>query len=114
MRALEDTTPIVCGLYDISPGGVCLTCPEEHRPDELLQRVTRLHITLAPLLQHASHAQYFPFVLEPFGVIRDVKTASRPWLLHLRFLKRLPQECDALFEYVAQHSAAQQTPQGNH
>jgi hypothetical protein len=60
----------------------------------LLQRVTHLHITLAPLSQHTSHAQYFPFVLEPFGVIRDVKTTFPPWLLHRRFLKRLPQECD--------------------
>jgi hypothetical protein len=111
MRALEDTTPIVCGLYDISPGGVCLTCPEEHRPDELLQRVARLHIPLAPLSQHTSHEQYFPFVLEPFGVIRDVKTTSPPWLLHLRFLKRLPRECDVLFAYVAQHYATQPTPQ---
>jgi hypothetical protein len=111
MRALEDAPPIVCGLYDISPGGVCLTCPEEHRPDELLQRVTRLHITLAPLSQHTKQAQYFPFVLEPFGVIRDVKTTSPPWLLHLRFLKRLPRECDVLFEYVTQHYATQPTPQ---
>jgi hypothetical protein len=29
----------------------------------------------------------------------------------MRFLKRLPQECDVLFEHVAQHYAAQPTPQ---
>jgi hypothetical protein len=111
MRTLEDTPPMVCGLFDISPGGVCLTCPEAHDPDALRQRVARLQITLAPLAQHTYHAQYFPFVLEPFGVIRNVKTTSRPWLLHMRFLKRLPQECEVLFEYVAQHAASQHTPQ---
>ena len=57
MHALEETPPIVCGLYDISPGGVCLTFPEGHRPDELLQRVTRLHITLSLLSQHPNQAQ---------------------------------------------------------
>jgi hypothetical protein len=111
MRDLEDTPPIACGLFDISPGGICLTCPEEHDPEALQQRVTRLQITLAPLAPHPTQGQYFPFILEPFGVIRNVKTTSRPWLLHIRFLKRLPQECDVLFEYVAQHYATQQTPQ---
>jgi hypothetical protein len=111
MHTLEETPPIVCGLFDISPGGICLTCSEEHDPDALQQRVTRLQITLAPLAQHTYHAQYFPFVLEPFGVIRNIKTTSRPWLLHMRFLKRLPQECEVLFEYVAQHAASQHTPQ---
>ena len=111
MHAVEEAPAIACGLYDISPGGVCLTCAAEQRSEELLQRVARLQITLPPLPQHTNQAQYFPFVLEPFGVIRHVQTTSRPWLLHMRFLKRLPRECDVLFEYVAQHYATQQTPQ---
>jgi hypothetical protein len=111
MRAVEETPPMACGLYDISPGGTCLTVPQEYRPEELLQRLAYLQITLPSLSPNTNYEQYFPFVLEPFGVIRHVQTAAHPWLLHVRFLKRLPQECDVLFEYVAQHYEAHQTPQ---
>ncbi len=40
------------------------------------------------------------------------KTTSPLWTLHIRFLKRLPQECDLLFAYLEQAYAEQQTPLG--
>jgi hypothetical protein len=51
-----------------------------------------------------------PFVLEPFGVIRNVKTTVQPWALHIRFLTRLSSECSLLFMHSEPQYLAQQTP----
>jgi hypothetical protein len=112
MHLLEQVAALPCGMYDISPGGVCLTLPGTPRPEEMLHRVIRLHIPLPDLTTCVSQGQYMPFELEPFGVVRNVKTAALPWTLHIRFLKRLPQECDLLFAHLEQRYAEQQTPLG--
>jgi hypothetical protein len=78
----------------------------------MLHRVVRLHIPLPDLAAHTTTGQYMPFELEPFGVIRHVTTSAPSWTLHIRFVKRLPQECDLLFAHLEQRYAEQQTPLG--
>ena len=112
MHLLEQVAALPCGMHDISSGGVCLTLPGTPRPEEMLHRVIRLHIPLPGLAANTSQGQYMPFELEPFGVIRNVKTTALPWTLHIRFLKRLPQECDLLFAHLEQRYMEQQTPLG--
>jgi hypothetical protein len=112
MHLLEQVAALPCGMYDISLGGVRLTLPGTPRPEEMLHRVIHLHIALPYLAANTSQGQYMPFELEPFGVIRNVKTTAPPRMLHIRFLKRLPPECDLLFAYLEQRYVKQQTPLG--
>ena len=112
MHLLENVPAFPCGIHDISLGGACLTLLGERRPEELLHRVVRLSMPLPDLCANASQEQYMPFVLEPFGVIRNIKTTAQPWTLHTRFLKRLPSECSLLFEHLEQQYLAQRTPLG--
>jgi hypothetical protein len=112
MHLLENVSALPCGIHDISLGGACLALLGEHRSEALLHRVVRLSIPLPDLSENTSQTQYIPFVLEPFGVIRNVKTTAQPWTLHIRFLKRLPAECSLLFEHLEQQYVAQRTPLG--
>jgi hypothetical protein len=112
MDLLAQVATLPCGMYDISPGGVCLTLPETPHPEAMLHRVIRLHIPFPDLAAPTGQGPYMPLELEPFGVIRQVKTTALPWTLHIRFLKRLPQECDLLFAHLEQRYAAQQMPLG--
>ena len=112
MDLLEQVAALPCGMHDISPGGACLTLQGTPRPEAMLHRVIRLRIPLPDLAANTSQGQYMPFELEPFGVIRNVKTTALPWTLHIRFLKRLPQECDLLFAHLEQRYVEQQTPLG--
>jgi hypothetical protein len=111
MHLLAQVAALPCGMHDISLGGVRLTLPGTPRPEEILHRVIRLHIALPDLAANTSQGQNMPFELEPFGVIRNVKTTAPPWTLHIRFLKRLPPECDLLFAYLEKRYMEQQTPQ---
>jgi hypothetical protein len=112
MHLLENVPAFPCGIQDMSLGGACLTLRGEHRREALLHRAVHLSIPLPDLSRSASQAQYMPFVLEPFGVIRNVKTTVRPWTLHIRFLKRLPSACSLLFAHLEQQYLAQRTPLG--
>jgi hypothetical protein len=112
MHLLENVPALPCGMHDISPGGTCLTLHSEQRPEEVLHRVVALHMALPDLGSVAHQGQYIPFALAPFGVIRNLKTTTQPWTLHIRFLKRLPQECGLLFAHLEQQYLEAQKPLG--
>lgn len=109
MPLLEQGPALLCTIHDISPGGVCLVLQSEQPPEELLHRVVHLHIPLPTLASTANQTHYMPFVLEPFGVVRNMQT-TQAWTLNIRFLKRLPPESGVLFEYLEQQYLAQKTP----
>jgi hypothetical protein len=106
MHLLAQVAALPCGIRDISPGGVCLTLPGTQRPEEMLHRV--ILAAHSDLTTHASQRQYMPFELEPFGVIRNVKTTAQPGL-HILFSN--PTQEGLLFT-LEQRYMEHQTPLG--
>jgi hypothetical protein len=100
MRLWEDTPALSCGLKDISCGGVCLTLAGAARPEELVQGLALLQIPLPAVTATAATQQEGPYTLTLLGVIRGVRTTLQPWTLHIRFLRRLPEEFGAFFEHL--------------
>lgn len=98
MQLLEETPALFCGLRDISPGGVCLTIAEVERPGELTDSLALIQILLPEVLTNTAEPMSGAFSLKLLGVIRAVRTTPQPWTVHLRFLKRLPEDFALLFE----------------
>lgn len=102
MELFEEATPFSCGLHDISRGGVCLTLDGDRQSAEFLNHLVMIYISLPPGPLHPNDTvqDYKPCTLRLLGVIRGVRSTVQPWTLHIRFLKRLPEECDILFTYL--------------
>jgi hypothetical protein len=88
-----------CTLEDISLGGVCLALEHASEAEELLHRLVLLNISLPS----APEAPYPPLTLQLLGGIRGIGHTLSSQLLHVRFLRRLPKEIDALLEYLEGH-----------
>jgi hypothetical protein len=100
----EEAPPLTCRLHDISRAGICLFLEGSVESEEILQRLVLLYISLPPIPMDATHAGKISFTLRLLGVIKAVRTAVRPWTLHIQFLKRLPQEFEPLLAYLEQQT----------
>jgi hypothetical protein len=99
-------TRLVCRLHDLSPGGVGLICDSVQQPTALQHRLLWAHIRLP--MRFAAHTWYLTLV--PCGVVRAVRRTPRGWMLHVRFLKRLPDAMSTVCEHLTQAGSA--APQG--
>lgn len=110
MKRIEQTPPMTCSLQDISLGGACLTVPQEPESEELLHRVVLLHIALPPVTVESVEREYFPVNLHLLSVIRGIRRATEPATLHVRFLKRLPDDLTPYFADLERLFLEQQHP----
>jgi hypothetical protein len=102
MQTFQESRALSCGLRDISLGGVGLTLDGTYDLEEFEHRLVRLQILL-PHVAPGSRDQESPGIfLRPLGVIRQLRTASQPWTLHIQFLAQLPEEFNTCFEEVTQ------------
>ncbi|RMF85459.1 MAG: hypothetical protein D6736_17255 [Nitrospinota bacterium] len=96
MTFLQETPPLFCELKNISLGGLCLAVPPKEEQSGIgMSRLVSLHFSL-PLWTDDAKPEMLSLTL--LGAIRNVQTASRPWTLHIAFLKRLPTAFTSLFE----------------
>ena len=91
----DASPPLTGSLKDLSLGGACVTLADLPQPDELLQRVILLRMTLPRIPLDTTSLQ---LMLQPLGIVRNVRTTVSPATLHIRFLQRLPKEMEPLFE----------------
>jgi hypothetical protein len=95
---LLDTIPSFPGdLRDISRGGMCLALESMPAPASLLQQLLLLRIVLPAGASAPGRTEEKSAVLTLLGVVRGVKIAVAPDLLHIRFLQRLPDVYDTIF-----------------
>jgi hypothetical protein len=110
MQLLANAPALLCDLWDISVGGVCLFLRGGQRSEELLHRLVWLRIALPYAAADHTDAAYLPATLEPLGIVRGVRATAQACTLHLRFLKRLPEEYAALLASLEQRFVEQQSP----
>jgi hypothetical protein len=108
MQLLTDAPTLSCHLKDIALGGVCLTLDSPQRPEELLHSLLLLHLALPVALSTGT----LHLTLEPFGVIRGVRSVGQPRSLHVRFVQRLPDALTTLLAHLESHFLEQQRPLG--
>ena len=95
MGGFDASPPLTGGLKDLSLGGACVTLTDFTQSDESLHRVILLRMTLPRLPLGTTSLQ---LMLQPLGIVRNVRTTVSPTTLHIRFLQRLPKEMEPLFE----------------
>ncbi len=95
MRGFDASPPLTGSLKDLSLGGACVTLADLPQPNDLLQRVLLLRMTLPRIPLGTTSLQ---LMLHPLGIVRNVRTTVSPATLHIRFLQRLPKEVEPLFE----------------
>jgi len=105
---LKDTATLTCDLKDLSPGGMALTfSASTPLPAETLDhRVICVQLALPEVPGEPPEPGDLPLVLDVLGVIRQVEMTSAPWIMHIRFLARLPEACAAYFERLERSAAA--------
>jgi hypothetical protein len=89
--------PLSCGLRDISCGGICLNLPAGRQHGGWARRVVALEIPL-PALAHERSQELFMSTLCPLGLIRAVRVEPPTVVVHIRFLKSLPEQLGIVFE----------------
>lgn len=94
---VEELPTLICGLHDISCGGAQLTLEGTVQPEELTQALGLCRIIL-PHTPTGTVVSALPRTLQPLCVIRSVRSTPERTSLHVRFLRRLPDEFAALFE----------------
>lgn len=93
-------------LRDLSCGGLCVSLPEAPPPGEdLLGRLLLLEIPLPPVPVEPDE-EIVALTLHVLGVIHTQRAVAPAWLLHIKFLERLPEECEALFKRLERGAAA--------
>jgi hypothetical protein len=112
MQLLQQTPAIPCDLQDISLGGMCLTLSREHEPQAFLQRLIFLHLSFPSLATDSLAHTYFSLHLDLFSTVREVKTTTRPLILYIRFLRRLPEELEPYLANLERCYLKQQIPLG--
>jgi hypothetical protein len=89
LGGFDASPPLTGSLKDLSLGGACVTLADLPQLDELLQRVILLSMTLPRIPVGTTSLQ---LMLQPLGIVRNVRTTVSPATLHIRFLQRLPKE----------------------
>ena len=110
MKRIEQTPPLTCDLLDISLGGACLSMPEHPQSEALLHRVLLVHMSLPLAMIESIEREYFPLNLHMLSVIRDTRLTTQTPTLHVRFLKRLPDELAPYFADLERLFLEQQRP----
>jgi hypothetical protein len=95
---VEELPTLVCGLHDISCGGAQLTLEGETGPEELTNTLGLCRIILPETPTGTPARTALSRTLQPLCVIRSVRSTPQRSSLHIRFLRRLPDEFAALFE----------------
>ena len=95
---VEELPTLVCGLQDISCGGSQLTLEGAPQPEELTHTLGLCRIILPHKPTGTAVRAALPRTLQPLCVIRSVRSTPQRTSLHIRFLRRLPDEFAALFE----------------
>ncbi len=93
MELFYEQPPWQCLLKDISLGGVCLLLPSTPQPPALHHCLVLLHARLPSGILDGTAVQ---LILEPLGIVRNIRADEQSWFLHIRFLKRLPEKLEEL------------------
>jgi len=101
---------IPCTLRDLSLSGACLTVGPTSSPDALAHRLVQLTIPLPSVSQSMPEWSCVSLTLQLLGVVRGISHASSTRTLHIRFLKRLFPEIDALLWHLEGGFLDQHTP----
>jgi hypothetical protein len=86
-----------CHVRDLSPGGIAVILNALEPPVSWCHGVTLLQLVLPANLAEPPAHGCPPLTLDLFGLLRAIETAGPPWLLHFRFLQRLPEVCAQYF-----------------
>jgi hypothetical protein len=97
---VEDSPTVFCTLQDLCCGGVGLSLAEECPPEEWSAALVLLQLTLPAGPAEGVPGSDLPRRLQPLGIVRAVRKAPQGSTMHIRFLKRLPEEFGACFEHL--------------